>query len=57
MTDRNPRTTHPNRRSMLFGGSALVTAAALMPDACGDRCHGTCATCAGYIGKGQPVAL
>ena len=33
MTDGSTRTTQPNRRSMLFGGSALVTAAALMPGA------------------------
>src|SRR5579863_2182321 len=38
MTDGNPRTTLPNRRSMLFGGSALVTAAALMS---GARAQGT----------------
>jgi arylsulfatase A-like enzyme len=38
MTDENPKITHPNRRSMLFGGSALVTAAALVP---GARAQGT----------------
>src|SRR5580692_2083185 len=56
MTDENRQITQPNRRSMLFGGSAMATVAALMP---GARAQGTNQSqpAASSAGGGKPNIL
>jgi arylsulfatase A-like enzyme len=54
MTDGEPRATQPNRRSLLFGGSAMVTAAAWMPQA---HAQGANQAPSGAAAAGKPNIL
>jgi Sulfatase len=57
MTDGRPQTTHPNRRSMLFGGSAMVTAATLMPGALAQGANQSQPAASSVGGGGKPNIL